>query len=381
MSQPINVQPITNFVNVTIVPSAAGQPQFAYNNILMIDKETPIQALGGPYGVYSNTSQVASDWGTGSEAYAQATEIFSQLPNPLSANGQLLIWPMASNDTITTAVLAASNDVFFGGVLVAGYTPNDAEVLAGANTVQSMLTMLANSQSSVTAIQGGGSIANITTAGLSKTRGFLYTQAGTALGARIAAAGYFGRVFSVDFSGSAVALNMSLKQLVGVLPDQGLNPTNVALAATAGADIYTFIGNTQGVTTSGANTFIDQIYNLNWLQGAVQVAIFNALATTATKIPQTESGMQILKSAIATVLQQAVNAGVIAPGAWNSPTTFGDPVVLNQNILQIGWYIYSQPVNQQSQAQRVARQAPLIQVAVKLAGAINTSNTIIYVNP
>ena len=60
---------------------------------------------------------------------------------------------------------------------------------------------------------------------------------------------------------------------------------------------------------------------------------------------------------------------------------FGNPATLTQNILQIGWYIYSQPVNQQSQAQRVARQAPLIQCAVKLAGAVNTSNTIIYVNP
>ena len=377
---PVNVQPITNFVTVTIVPSAAGQPQYAYNNILLIDKEAPIVGLGAPYGVYTNPQQVASDWGSSSEAYAQATAIFSQVPNPLSANGQLLIWPMASNDTITTAVLAASNDVFFGGVLFAGYTPNDAEVLAGANTCQSMLTMLANPQSALAAIQGGGSISNVTAAALSKTRGFLYTQAGTALGARLAAAAYFGRVFSVDFSGSNVAINMNLKTLVGVLPDQGLTPTNVALAATAGADIYTFIGNTQGVTTSGANDFIDNVYNENWLAGAVQVAIFNALAQTATKVPQTEPGMQIIKSAIATVLQQAVTAGVIAPGAWNSATTFGDPQTLVDNIAQVGWYIYSVPINQQSQAQRTTRTAPLIQVAAKLAGAINKVNVIIYVN-
>lgn len=377
---PTNVQPITNFVTVTIVPSAAGQPQFAFNNILLIDKETPITGAPFPFGVYSNDNQVATDWGSGSEAFAQAQAIFNQIPNPLSANGQLIIWPMLPNDTITSAVLAASNDIFFGGVLFAGYTPNDAEVLAGATTVQSMLTLLANPQNNVTAIQGGGSIANITAAGLTHTRGMLYTQAGTALGARIEAAAEFGRLFSVDFSGSNVAINMNLKQLVGILPDQGINPTNVALAATAGADIYTFIGNTQGVTTSGANDFIDNQYNLLWLQGAVQVAIFNALATTATKIPQTEGGMQILKSAIATVLQQAVTAGVLAPGAWNSPTTFGDPAVLNQNVLQVGWYIFSTPINQQSQAQRVQRVAPLIQVAAKLAGAINKSNVIIFVN-
>ncbi len=374
-----NVQPITNFVTVTIVPSAAGQPAYAYNNILLIDKETPIVSVS-PFGAYTNIAQVATDWGTGSEAYAQAAAIFNQVPNPTSANGQLIIWPMLPNDTITTAVLAASNDVFFGGVLFAGYTPNDAEVLAGANTVQSMMTMLANPQNLVTAIQGGGSIANITAAGLSKTRGFLYTQGGTALAARIAIAAEFSREISVDFSGANVALNMNLKQLVGIAPDQGINQTNVALVAAAGADIYTPIGNTQGITTSGANTFIDQIYNLNWLQGAVQVAIFNALATTATKIPQTEPGMQILKSAVATVLQQAVTAGVLAPGAWNSSTTFGPGTALVDNILQIGWYIYSQPVNQQAQSARVARQAPLIQVAAKLAGAINTSATIIFVN-
>lgn len=378
---PVNVQPITNFVTVTIVPSAAGQPQFAYNNLLLIDKEVPIVPLTNPpYGVYTNPTQVATDWGSGSEAYSQSLAIFNQVPNPLSANGQLIIWPMQSNDTISTAVQAASNDVFFGGILFAGYTPNDAEVLAGAAVAQNMLTLLANPQFAITAIQGGGSIPNITAAGYTKTRGMLYTQAGTALGARLEAAAYFGRLFSVDFSGSAVAINMNLKQLTGVLPDQGITPTNVSLAATAGADIYTYIGNTQGITTSGANDFVDNQYNLNWLAGAVQVAIFNALATTATKIPQTEPGMQILKSAIATVLQQAVTAGVLAPGAWNSTTYFGNPDDLVQNILQVGWYIYSTPVNKQNQAQRVARTAALIQVAAKLAGAINKGNVIIFVN-
>ena len=374
-----NVQPITNFVSVTIVPSAAGQPLYAYNNILLIDKEIPIGSVS-PYGVYNNPTQVATDWGTGSEAYSQAVAIFSQIPNLLTTQASLIIWPMGANDTITSTVNAAAQDVFFGGVLFAGYTPNDAEVLAGANTVQTMQTLLANPQNNVTSIQGGGSIANITAAGLTHTRGLLYTQAGTALGARLEAAAYFGRLFSVDFTGTNVAINMSLKQLVGVLPDQGVSPTNVALAATAGADIYTYIGNTQGVTTSGANDFADNQYNLNWLKGALQVAVFNALATSSTKIPQTEGGMQVLKSAIATVLQQAVTAGVLAPGAWNSSQLFGNPADLVANVLQVGWYMYSQPINQQSQTARVARQAPLIQVAAKLAGAINTSNVIVYVN-
>ena len=51
------------------------------------------------------------------------------------------------------------------------------------------------------------------------------------------------------------------------------------------------------------------------------------------------------------------------------------------NILQYGFYIYSSPVSQQSAANRAARIAPAISIAAKEAGAIQSANILVYINP
>ena len=121
--------------------------------------------------------------------------------------------------------------------------------------------------------------------------------------------------------------------------------------------------------------------DLQWLVGALQVAGFNYLAQTATKIPQTETGMDGLKSAYTKVCQQAVVNAYSAPGTWTSPITFGNQADLLANVAQFGYYIYSLPIADQLQAQRAARVAPLVQIALKEAGAIQSSDVIVYVNP
>ena len=116
------------------------------------------------------------------------------------------------------------------------------------------------------------------------------------------------------------------------------------------------------------------------LKFALETAGFNYLRQTNTKIPQTEPGMNGLKAAYAGVCQQFVRCGEIAPGQWNSPETFGDPQIFNNNINAQGYYIYSLPVAQQLPVNRNARQAPLVQIAIKRAGAIQTGNVIVLVN-
>ena len=132
--------------------------------------------------------------------------------------------------------------------------------------------------------------------------------------------------------------------------------------------------------TSGANMFFDQVYNLQAFVGALQVAGFNYLAQSATKIPQTEAGMSGLKAAYTAVCNQYVDNAFLAPGSWTSSTTFVSQSVFLSNIANLGFYVYSAPVSQQAAAARAARQAPLVQIAVKEAGAIQSSDVIVYVN-
>ena len=91
--------------------------------------------------------------------------------------------------------------------------------------------------------------------------------------------------------------------------------------------------------------------------------------------------MTYMKNAVKQVLNQAVANGYLAPGTWTLPNTFGNITNFYNNITQFGFYIYTTPISQQSQANRSGRIAPLMQVAVKEAGAVQTGSVIINVNP
>jgi hypothetical protein len=194
------------------------------------------------------------------------------------------------------------------------------------------------------------------------------------------AAAYAGRALSVDFTGSKTATTMHLKQLVNITPDTTLNQTYLTQAQVAGVDVYVNESGYPCLFTSGANVFFDEVYNKDWLKFALQTNGFNYLAGSNSKIPQTEDGMAGLKDAYRKAAALAVKNGVAAPGSWTASDTFGDPVSLKKNIADIGYYIYSTPVADQSSADRADRKAPLIQIALKLAGAIHSSSVLVVVN-
>jgi len=123
--------------------------------------------------------------------------------------------------------------------------------------------------------------------------------------------------------------------------------------------------------------FFDETFGLNWFQNAVQTDVYNALYTSPTKIPQTDAGVNQLVNVIAGDCEEAVNNGLVAPGVWNAPG-FGN--LAQGQYLKTGYYIYAQPIALQSQADRETRVSPPIQVAIKLAGAIQTVDVLVTVN-
>jgi hypothetical protein len=118
------------------------------------------------------------------------------------------------------------------------------------------------------------------------------------------------------------------------------------------------------------------MHGLDWLANRIQTDVFNVLYQSP-KIAQTNPGVHVLVATIEGALAQGVNNGLIAPGIWNAPG-FGQ---LNTgDLLAKGYYTYAQSVDDQNAADRSARKAPLIQVAVKLAGAIHSADVLINVN-
>lgn len=198
-------------------------------------------------------------------------------------------------------------------------------------------------------------------------------------GNRNFAAAYMGRSHVVNFDGDNTALTMNLKDLVNVTSTD-LSQSDISKAARVGLDIYVPFKDVPKVLASGANDFADNRYNLLAFTNAVQTALFNLLGTTATKVPQTRPGVNTLVNTVERQCQRFVTAGFIAPGTWTSSDRFGDVDVFNQNILLRGFYVLARPLSTQTIPDREARISPLIQVAIKNAGAFHKANVLINFN-
>jgi hypothetical protein len=72
-----------------------------------------------------------------------------------------------------------------------------------------------------------------------------------------------------------------------------------------------------------------------------------------------------------------VQDGVIGPGTW---TVGGFGSLQQGQFLPTGFYTFASSLASQQQAQRSARIAPPIQIAIKLAGAIQYVNIGVLVN-
>ena len=205
-----------------------------------------------------------------------------------------------------------------------------------------------------------------------------YRMLYSASGNRMMAASYMARVHTVDFNAEKSALTMHLKQLA--IPVESYTQTQINAAQTVGLDIYTTIKNTPVVLTSGANDFVDNRYNLISFIDAVGTDLYNLLKQTGTKIPQTQRGVNQLVDCAEKTTRRFVRAEVFSPGTWTNPTFFGDYATFAQNILDNGFYCLAGKLSDQSPADRAARKSPVLQLAVKNAGAIHSVGIIINFN-
>lgn len=374
--------PITTVIRVSVSAPSVGLGPFNTGLILLLTTETPDPVFTDDYKVYQESASVEQDFGTDSETYNIALGVFNQSPNILTAGGALIIAPLEPSETLQEGILRMKGIVPFFGIL-SSQIEADADVLDAADSVQGANNVLAIVQRDPAVLEPDGLFDQLKDGSYRKTRPLYYgaPDAGAATRALRMAGAYLSRLLSVNYGGSNTTLNMNLKTLVSVLPDETMDLTLYTKAQEVGADIYPSIEGVPKVLSSGANGFADQVTNAGWLQAAISIAGFNYLAQVQTKIPQTPEGMDGLVGAYREVLKQAVTNGFIAPGTWTDPTTFGNPEDLKANIEQFGYYIYYVPLSQQSQVDRAARTAPLVQIAAKEAGAFNNGNILIILNP
>ena len=379
---------ITNVVNISVIVPPAGLAPYSVNNLVCFTKDSPNVVQSASFSAYTSASAVGTDWGTSSATYLAAVAAFAQSPNILTGGGMFIVIPLLASEVLHQAITRATALLYFGGCSNAyalgisgatGYTGATAanlEALQAASVAQASSKLLFLSAANEADLTSGLAYA-VKTASEDHARVVYHSATGQADGFRW---GYASRGMSTNFSGSNTAQTMNLKTIAGVTVDDGISQTILTEAKAAGCDIYPNIAGAPCVMSFGANGFFDDVYNLQWLVGALEVAGFNYLRGSGTKIPQTEAGMDGLKSAYRAVCGQAVKNGFIAPGSWTGADTFGSPEDFRRNISDFGYYIYNAPVALQAVADRALRAAPVIQIAFKFSGAIHSSSVIVSVN-
>lgn len=333
--------------------------------------------------VFTSDTTGASSTVTIEEAEGAGTDLYgtSYLDGATAVNvdGQPAI---SEPETTSAAIQRLASQVYTEGILTTR-TLTDSEAIDASNTVEAMpnniLFITANTEE---ALNVGGLFHTLKNN--KQTRKLLYLTGADATeqieNGKLFAAAFASRGLSVNYNGANSTITMTYKDLAGIPVDTQISETLLAKCEEVGADIYCSIeGLAKVISFKQGGQYFDEITNQIWLRTAIQTTVANVLFTTRNKIPQTTQGVNILVNAILTVLNQGVINGMIGAGTWNSADTFGVYEDFMRGIRTFGYYVYFTPVAEQSQADREARKCPVISVAVKLAGAIEHANVMIYI--
>src|SRR5574343_233673 len=295
-----------------------------------------------------------------------------------AAGGYVVDGVAAETPLAAVQTLANMSNSWYGAMFAASTQPTDDQSVdvagfveaAGVSRIFGVTTQATTAMDSVVTTDISSRL---------KALGYKRTFVQYSGNSKYAVASIFGRAFSVNFQGSNTTITLKFKQEPGVSPEY-LTETQANALAAKNCNLFVEYNNDTAILQEGVMAngyFFDEVHGTDWLQNDVQTAVYNLLYTSTTKIPQTDSGINMILTTISQRLEQAVTNGLAAPGVWNAG---GFGALKQGDTLAKGYYVYAPKVSTQSQADRESRKAPAIQCAVKLAGAVHSANIKINVN-
>ncbi|WP_213900881.1 DUF3383 family protein [Raoultella planticola] len=366
--------PVSNVVNVDVIMSPVAATGRNFGALLILGTSTVIPVTER-IRQYSAIEDIGDNFGVDSPEYEAATIFFSQSPKPtLVYIGRwaktLAEGEAGAVETLLQAVNASLQYTNWYGLAIA-----DSADLVEADVISVAAAIEASSLSRILAVTTDD--VNVLVAGNTDNIGYKLKAAGYgrtfwqySSSSKYAAISAFGRAFTVNFTGNNTTITLKFKTEPGVTYETLTTAQAAAIDAING-NVYVYYANDtaiiqQGVMANG--DFFDERHGLDWLQNYVQTNLYNLLYTSTTKIPQTDAGVTRLMTNVEASLDQAVNNGLVAPGVWN-----GGPIgqIQSGDTLTKGYYVYADAVANQAQSDREARKSPVIQAAIKLAGAIH----------
>lgn len=339
------------------------------------------------YGYFQVTSVTTGPASTVAFATPGAgTDISLKTGLSASVSGSYIVTGIAAESPLSAlTIMAGLTSNWYGAMFAASVPPQDSDYVACGSFIQGALP---SRIFGVTTQEGATLNAALNTDVASQLQALNLTRtfAQYSSSSPYACAAIFGVAFTTNFNGSNTLYTLKFQQEAGIVAE---TLTESQAAALNGKNCNVFVNYNissgtgasiailqQGTMASGQ--FFDVIHGTDWLQNAIQVAVFNALLTATTKIAQTDAGVALLVNTVTQQLQQAVTNALVAPGVW-----LGPPVgaIVTGQTLSTGFYVFAPPIATQTQAARAARQSPVIQACIKLAGAIHSVPVILSVNP
>lgn len=358
-------------VSVTLSPVATATRNFG---TLLILGNSPVLASTESLRAYTSLTALGNDFAVTTPEYLAGLDFFSQSPQPSLA----YVGKIATGETLAAAIIrlaAASSDWYCVVPAIPGTT--DSVLLSAAQTVEG----LSPARIMAVTTQETAALVTATTTDLASTLSaatLTRTMTQYSSSDPYAAASLFGRIATVNYNGNGTALTLKFQIEPGVTPET-ISETAAQSLLAKRCNVFVNYANGAAILQEGvmaSNYYIDERVGLDWLQNALQVAGFNAFSGAGTKIPQTDGGMNRLATAYEGILTQAVTNGLGAPGVWTGPS-FG--ALVSGQTLPSGYYIYMPPIATQSVADRGSRKAVTAQIALKLAGAVHSSNALVNV--
>lgn len=330
---------------------------------------------GSYFTITSDTTGVTST--VGYATTGAGTSISAQMKLTSGTNQALVEGYAAETPAECTAALALISTGWYGLMFSASTMPTDDESIEVSDIIEA-LEIARIYGVTITDANVLSALVTDDLASLMSDAGYLRSFCQYSSDKYYAIASFFGRGFTVNFTAQNTTITLMFKQEPGVTAED-LDDNQAVVLTSKRCNVFVEYNNDTAILQKGVmsgDAWWDEIHGTDWLQNSVETACFNVLYLSG-KVPQTDAGVNQILTAIAGVCSQAVSNGLAAPGVWTG-TAFGN--LKSGDYLKAGFYMYAQPVALQSQSDRDARIAPPIQVAIKLAGAIQRVDVIIDVN-
>ena len=354
-------------VNVGVAP--VNMANANGNNIGLIIGTTNVITAADRVKVVTNLEGVASlGFAATDPEYLAASMYFSQNPKP----SKLIIGRRVTGSPGETAAeaLAACRDANeeFYGVYICGAT--DADVVAAVTEAETLgLTMVFFDTNNTDAVVASPTNADVFTT---------LHNAGKVAGIGIysntdyAGAALMGLAMGLEDGTDASAFDLYFQNLAGV-PTMAVTETGITNLLAKGGNVYIQRGQSTKLIDNGQcidGTPYDETMYLDLTQKILRQYVLEVLTSTGTrKVPQTDDGMALILSAVTSGMEYMKRIGFCAPGVWTAQPFES---INTGDVLAMGYQVFADSFDNMSAADRAARKAPPVYVAMKLAGSVRS---------